>query len=247
MASGVPHATLPRRTLTAGAILGAMQWLWARVSIALFLVALASSPAIAQEADPVTLIRAHYAAWNRVNPEAVLDTFAADAVVDDNGTVYSNPEQVRAWVLTFLTPGQNIVADPVSADGPHLTWRWTRLGDASRQRLGIPEFEGEGEAIVERGKITYFRLAPDRTANAEHRASYSAALAAASARMVAVVSATATAEAISVRASASGVLRRVSDTQERRTPSVMPWVVAGALALFGCGALAVFQRPHAPS
>jgi hypothetical protein len=76
--------------------------------------------------------------------------------------MYTGDGQVHAWLQQWLTPEQNVVPDQFQVDGNHLIWRWIRYGDRTRQIIGVPQTTGEEEAIIERGKIAYLRITPNR-------------------------------------------------------------------------------------
>ena len=192
---------------------------------------LATPPAHAQAADPGAVVGAHYAAWTRVDRAAVLATLAEDPTIDDNGTPYAGREQIEPWLTRFLTPDQNLVLANVRVEGQRVRWEWTRLGDTSRQKLGVPFSRGEGEALGERGRIVSFAIRPYPGAAATYEADFRAALGQAATARATQVAQTAPAAAVGTGPS------------ERGAPTAGQLVLVAVAAVAVAAAYAGLRRP----
>jgi ketosteroid isomerase-like protein len=108
--------------------------------------------------DPVSLIHAFDAAWNRREIEAIMAFFADDAVLTQvpsppDGGTYNGKEQIRGWVEPQL-PGFRVDSRDYRASGDTVTWTSMLTGDLFRQMGFSDPIEARGEAVVREGKIT---------------------------------------------------------------------------------------------
>ena len=110
------------------------------------------------QADPLNVVSAFHSAINSNDVNALLDLFADDAVLIDNGSVIDGREKIRDWALNSpLIAGLRLTMLHAEMNGTKMIWL-----DTAHNRL-----EGQSryyilrwEARIEDGKIQSLAVLP---------------------------------------------------------------------------------------
>jgi len=107
-----------------------------------------------QPADPASVLKDFFAARNAADVDAAMKFVAADAVFTTFSAVDSGPEQIRAYIQARVDNGTQFEITNVQAQatGDIVTWNFRALRNSALVR------EGEGEAMIQDGKIRIFTL-----------------------------------------------------------------------------------------
>ena len=109
--------------------------------------------AYAQAKDPASVIAYGTSQVNAHDLDALLTIFADDAVVSNDGTVFTGKEQVHSFLRAALDDFiSTTIVGEFAVNGNKVTWREEdRL--KSLTQIGVPVVYSSGEAVVEDGLI----------------------------------------------------------------------------------------------
>ena len=112
-----------------------------------------SAQAHAQAKDPASVIAYGAAQVNAHNLDALMTIFAEDAVVTNDGAVFTGKEQVRGFMKAAIDDFiSTTIVGEFTVNGNRVTWREEdRL--KSLTQIGVPVIYSRGEAVVEDGLI----------------------------------------------------------------------------------------------
>jgi hypothetical protein len=204
--------------------------------------------------DAGPLAAAFEAALDSGDAAGALALFAPDAQVKERVAVLAaGPERVAAWVRGCLLPDIRIVPGTRRVDGAGAAWvMWDALGCYRRARpdtftpaWDVAPADGTLAVAVAGGRISTLTIAYDPAWERRKLEAQAAPVRTAQARATqAAAAATAGAAAIATRGveathAADARLPKAPNTQDRRTPSVGPWLVALGLTLAGVLGLAL--------
>ena len=107
----------------------------------------------AQAKDPASVIAYGTAQVNAHNLDALMSIFADDAVVNNDGSVFTGKAQVREFMSMAVSDFiSTAIVGEFTVTGNQVTWREAdRL--TSLTQIGVPVVYSSGEAIVENGLI----------------------------------------------------------------------------------------------
>lgn len=100
--------------------------------------------------------------WNREDPEAVEDLFAADFVSHTSEAGFPpDREGFKQWVAAVVDafPDVRFAVEQVIAEGDWVVVRWTASGTHQKDFMGVPatnrraQVDGLGMSRIEEGKI----------------------------------------------------------------------------------------------
>jgi hypothetical protein len=219
----------------------------------------AATAAGSDDAGP--LAAALEAALEAGDAEAALTLFAPDAQIKEGVAVLAaGPERVAAWVRGCLLPDVRLVPGSRRLGPAGATWAlrdalgcyWRARPDGLRPAWDVAPGEGTLTVAVAGGAIATLTIVYDPA--------WEQRTLAAQAAPVRTAQALATARAAQPAATPpapAGAPRGAQDTrgaatrgpaapspQDRRTPSVGPWLAALGAVLVGVGVLALLRRPR---
>jgi hypothetical protein len=214
------------------------------------------------EAGP--LAAALEAALEAGDAAAALALFAPDAQIKERGAVLAaGPERVAAWVRACLLPDVRLVPGSRRLGGAGASWAvrdalgcyWRARPDASPPAWDVAPADGTLAIAVAGGAIASLTIVYDPAWEQRKLAAQAApvrtaqALATARATQTGQTAAGAPANAAATRSAeatrvAAGQVPTAPNTQDRRTPSVGPWLAALGAVLVGVAVLALLPRPR---
>src|SRR5919204_5835989 len=129
-----------------------------RRNVAVLLLVLASvgiaSDAVAQSADPRSVVDAFQVARNRRDLDGAMELLADDVtVIDTNSRALTSKDEIRRFLQSTFWRGRFVIVSNEQVEGTHVSWN-ERM--AWNERVGGQLFnrtEFRGDAIVQDGKI----------------------------------------------------------------------------------------------
>jgi hypothetical protein len=138
------------------------------------MLVMASQSALAQAADPLSVMKASLDAINAGNVDVAVATFADDAVFTTPTGSFKGKDQIRRAIMADVANHVQIEATNFQVAGDKVTYSFKQSNDRLRG-LGIDFINGNTEAIIQNGKI----MSLAGTLTPESRATIQKAMAAA--------------------------------------------------------------------
>lgn len=112
-----------------------------------------NTQAHAQSKDPASVVAYGASQVNAHNLDALMTVFADDAVVTNDGAVFTGKEQVRGFMKAALDDYiSTTIVGEYKVSGNNVTWR-EEDRFTSLTQIGVPVIYSSGEAVVEDGLI----------------------------------------------------------------------------------------------
>jgi len=130
-----------------------MKVLFSLIVLVAAVVSAGTLQAYAQAKDPASVIAYGTSQVNAHNLDALMTIFADDAVVTNDGVVFTGKEQVRGFLKAALDDFiSTTIVGEFTVNGNKVTWREEdRI--KSLTQIGVPVIYSSGEAVVEDGLI----------------------------------------------------------------------------------------------
>ena len=130
-----------------------MKVLFSLIPLVAAMISAAPLQAYTQAKDPASVIAYGAAQVNAHNLEALMSIFADDAVVNNDGSIYTGKAKVREFMSMAVNDFiSTTIVGGFTVSGNRVTWREEdRI--KSLTQIGVPVVYSRGEAIVEDGLI----------------------------------------------------------------------------------------------